>query len=502
MHPPDPDPPRATAPPAIQDAVRNAVRDAAQGAVGDPLLLARVFDAADTSIVVTDPHLTDNPIVYHNPAFERVSGYASGEIVGRNCRFLQGEGSDPAAVAALRGAVNEGRSCRVTLLNYRRDGTPFWNDIAVSPVRDAAGRLTHFVGVQNDVTRRVEAEAERERLLAEQERLLARQERLVAELGAANARQRQGLSESEERFRLLVEGMQDYAIFLLDPEGRIATWNAGAERFKGYEPEEIIGEHFSRFYTPEDIARRHPWNELEVAAREGRYEEEGWRVKKDGSRFWASVVITALRGEDGGLRGFGKVTRDITERRQRERERAAAETLEQQRHFLKDVLLSVTEGKLRLCDGTSELPAPLSPEPVGDPIPLSRRALKAVRERVAEVAASCGMPKDSLQDLVTAASECAMNAVQHAGGGAARVYQDEGACRVQVWVEDSGRGIDLSNIPRATLEPGFSTGGVGIGHGFSLMIACCQRIHLLTGPSGTTVVLSLDRTPPQPAWLR
>ena len=123
---------------------------------------------------------------------------------------------------------------------------------------------------------------------------------------------------NEERFRLLVEGVKDYAIFMLDPEGRVSTWNAGAERIKGYGPQEIIGEHFSTFYTREDVDRGHPEEVLRLAVQEGRYEEEGWRVRKDGTRFWASVVITALRDKEGNLRGFSKVTRDITERKRYE----------------------------------------------------------------------------------------------------------------------------------------------------------------------------------------
>src|ERR671916_348173 len=122
------------------------------------------------------------------------------------------------------------------------------------------------------------------------------------------------LRESEERFRLLVEGVKDYAIFMLDPEGRIVTWNRGAERIKGYGPGEILGQHFSIFYTEADIERGHPAAELRIAAAEGSYEERGLRVRKDGSRFWANVVITALRDAEGDIRGFAKVTRDITER--------------------------------------------------------------------------------------------------------------------------------------------------------------------------------------------
>ncbi|GAA3446236.1 PAS domain-containing sensor histidine kinase [Planomonospora venezuelensis] len=129
----------------------------------------------------------------------------------------------------------------------------------------------------------------------------------------------QALRESEERFRLLVQSVVDYAIFMLDPAGRIASWNAGAQRIKGYAAEEAIGRHFSVFYPPEDVASGKPGRELETAVVEGRLEDEGWRVRKDGTRFWANVVITALFDESGRLRGFGKVTRDMTERRTAER---------------------------------------------------------------------------------------------------------------------------------------------------------------------------------------
>ena len=131
---------------------------------------------------------------------------------------------------------------------------------------------------------------------------------------------REDLRQSEERFRLLVESVRDYAIFMLDPEGIVLTWNAGAERFKGYRADEIIGQHFSRFYPAEALARRLPEHELEVAQATGAFEDEGWRVRKDGSLFWANVVITAMRNAAGELLGFSKVTRDLTQRRGHEEE--------------------------------------------------------------------------------------------------------------------------------------------------------------------------------------
>ena len=133
--------------------------------------------------------------------------------------------------------------------------------------------------------------------------------------GAGGASSDQG---AEERFRLLVEGVTDYAIFMLDPDGRISSWNPGAARIKGYRADEILGRHFSVFYPPEDVKADKPARELVIARAEGKYEEEGWRIRKDGSRFWANVLITALRDSEGRLRGFAKVTRDMTERRETE----------------------------------------------------------------------------------------------------------------------------------------------------------------------------------------
>ncbi|MEO5727990.1 MAG: PAS domain S-box protein [Byssovorax sp.] len=129
------------------------------------------------------------------------------------------------------------------------------------------------------------------------------------------------LEQSQDQLHLLVEQVREYAIFLLDTSGQVHTWNTGAERIKGYEAAEIVGQHFSVFYTPEDLALGKPARQLARAEAEGHCEDEGWRVRKDGSLFWASVVITALRGPDGELRGFGKVTRDMTQRRRDEERR-------------------------------------------------------------------------------------------------------------------------------------------------------------------------------------
>jgi PAS domain S-box-containing protein len=160
-----------------------------------------------------------------------------------------------------------------------------------------------------------------------------------------HARHEEELREREERLRLIVDGVKDYAIFSLDPHGNVASWNTGAQAIKGYAADEIIGQHFSRFYPPEDLARNWPAHELEVAARDGRFEDEGWRVRKDGSRFWANVIITALRGNDGRLRGFAKVTRDLTARRRFEKlqqtERQLKEFLAMLGHELRNPLAAI-----------------------------------------------------------------------------------------------------------------------------------------------------------------
>lgn len=171
----------------------------------------------------------------------------------------------------------------------RKDGKRFWAHMIVDAIHDSEGELLGFAEIARDLTERRKAENE--------------------------------LRQSEEQFRLLVQGVTDYAIYMLDPEGKISSWNVGAQRIKGYAPEEIIGEHFSKFYTPEDRAEGLPAKALMIAAAEGRFEREGWRLRKDGSRFWASVIIDPIRADDGALLGFAKVTRDVSEKR------AAQETL-------------------------------------------------------------------------------------------------------------------------------------------------------------------------------
>ena len=219
-----------------------------------------------------------------NPGARRFKGYEADEIIGRHfSTFYTPEDKERGVPGhALRQAQEEGRF-EAEGWRVRKDGTRFWAHVVIDPVRDPSGRLLGFAKITRDLNERRAAEA--------------------------------ALKESEAQFRLLVQGVSDYAIYMLTPDGHVRSWNAGAERIKGYRPDEIIGEHFGQFYTPEDQAAHLPRRALAAAAAEGRYESEGWRVRKDGSRFWANAIIDAVRSDDGELVGFAKITRDITERR-------------------------------------------------------------------------------------------------------------------------------------------------------------------------------------------
>ena len=224
-----------------------------------------------------------------NPGAERLKGYKAEEIIGRHFStfYTEEDRSRNLPDRALQTAREDGQF-EAEGWRVRKDGSRFWANAVIEPILDEDGRHIGFAKSTRDLS-----------------------ERRAAELA---------LRESEERFRLLVQGVTDYAIYMLDPEGRVSSWNAGAERFKGYRSDEIIGQHFSRFYTSSDLEAGIPTSALEIANTEGRFEAEGWRVRKDGSRFWASVVIDPIRSDDGELKGFTKITRDLTERKMAQEE--------------------------------------------------------------------------------------------------------------------------------------------------------------------------------------
>jgi PAS domain S-box-containing protein len=218
-----------------------------------------------------------------NPGARRFKGYEEAEIIGRHfsCFYTEADRLADAPGHALRTAARLGRF-ETEAWRVRKDGARFWAHVIIDPIMAPNGTPLGFAKVTRDISER-----------------RAAQERL---------------DQSEERFRLLVDAVSDYAIYMLDPFGLVTTWNRGAERIKGYAAEEIIGQHVSRFYTEEDRERDEFKTAIATAISEGRYEREAWRVRKDGGRFWANVIIVPIRDDAGALLGFAKITRDITER--------------------------------------------------------------------------------------------------------------------------------------------------------------------------------------------
>ncbi|OWV84134.1 hybrid sensor histidine kinase/response regulator [Rhizobium sp. R635] len=237
-----------------------------------------------------------------NTGAQRFKGYKPSEILGHHfSRFYLEE--DRAAGIPERALATAAKTGRFEGEGWRqrKDGSRFWAHVIIDPIRHPSGELIGYAKITRDLTERRAAE---------------------------NA-----IRQSEEQFRRLIQGVSDYAIYMLDPEGNVSSWNFGAERIKGYRPEEIIGRHFSTFYTPEDRAAGVPETALSAARAEGRFEREGWRVRKDGTRFWASVVIDVIRDDDGQVLGFAKITRDITEKMETQRalEQAREELFQSQK---------------------------------------------------------------------------------------------------------------------------------------------------------------------------
>ena len=243
-----------------------------------------VRNVQDYGIFMLDP---TGHIISWNAGAERIKGYREEDVIGQHFSIFY-PAEDIAAgkpERELEEAIADGRM-EDEGWRLRKDGTRFWANVVITTIFDDDGQLRGFGKVTRDITERRTTEIK--------------------------------LKESEERFRLVVQSVREYGIFMLDPTGHIISWNAGAERIKGYTEQEILGQHFSVFYPPEEIAAGKPGRELKEAIDDGRMEDEGWRLRKDGTRFWANVVITALFDDTGQLRGFGKVTRDMTERRNSE----------------------------------------------------------------------------------------------------------------------------------------------------------------------------------------
>jgi len=491
----------------------------APASAGEPLddgsFRQLVEGVLDYAVYMLDPQ---GNVASWNSGAERFKGYAAAEIVGSHfSRFYAEEDRRSGLPArALEIALREGRfeneGWRV-----RKDGTRYWAHVVMDPIRAPDGTLLGFAKVTRDLTRRRAAEEE--------------------------------LRRSQEEFRLLVQSVTDYGIYMLDPEGNVATWNAGAQRIKGYTQEEIVGQHFSRFYTEEDRAAGVPQRALATALHEGRFENEAWRVRKDGTRFWASIVIDPVRERDGTLRGFAKITRDITERRdaQLELERAREALFQSQKmeaigqltggvaHDFNNLLTAVI-GSLELVrkrlppDDRNLLLIDNAMQAARRGATLTQRMLAfarrqqldpelaSMRELVAgmttlfghtlgpsivlDVDCPSSLPpvRVDVNQLEMALLNLVVNArdamprggtiaitAREAAAGPASSFPSPGGRYVRLSVRDQGHGMDAATLARAT-EPFFTTKGVGKGTGLGL-----SMVHGLAEQLGGR--LQLESTP-------
>lgn len=482
---------------------------------GDDRYRVLLEAVTDYAIYMLD---ADGTVTSWNSGARRFKGYEAEEILGQHFSRFYTEsdrlGGLPrrALEAAAREGGYESEGWRV-----RKDGSMFWAHVVIDPIYGSEREIIGYAKVTRDLTERRAAE--------------------------------QALRKSEEQFRLLVQGVADYAIYMLDPQGIVSSWNLGAQRIKGYSPEEIIGCHFSTFYGEEDRARGEPQRALETARREGRFEKEGWRIRKDGSRFWANVVIDAIHDDHGEIIGFAKITRDMSERRDAERAlEEARETLFQtqkiesigqltggiahdfnnlltavlgslellRKHVAADAKLlglvgNAIQGAERGISLTQRMLAfarrqELSLKPVDvtvlvkgmtDLLQRSLGPLVAIETRfplaLAEVHADPNQLELALLNLTTNARDAMPE-----GGTiiiAAREQTVAGTSRpdlrpgryICLSVSDTGEGMDADILTRAR-EPFFTTKGVGKGTGLGL-----SMVHGMAEQSGGRLVLKSDK---------
>ncbi len=282
------------------------------GAAKTLRLESLINDIQDYAIFILTP---DGKVASWNLGAQRLKGYAAEEILGRHIStfYPLEEVARGTPERLLKQARETGR-VEQEGWRVRKDGSHFWADVVITASFDERGQLIGYAKVTRDLTDRRKTE--------------------------------EALRQSEERFRLLIDSVKEYAIFMLDANGRVATWNAGAERIKGWRADEIVGKPISVFYTAEEAQSGKAEKELAVALNEGRFEEEGWRVRKDGTRFWANVILSPMFDSGGKLLGYAKVTRDLTERRRAEDERVRLAQA-QEAVKLRDEFLTIVAHELR-----------------------------------------------------------------------------------------------------------------------------------------------------------
>ena len=463
--------------------------------IPEPSLFALMTERVrDYAIFLLDPR---GHIASWNTGARLIKQYSREEILGQHFSIFYTP-EDKARGwpdAELRRATMDGRfedeGWRV-----RKDGSRFWANVIITALRDDSGVLLGFSKITRDLTE--------------------------------TRRQQEALRQSEERFRLLVEGVQDYAIYMLSPDGVVTSWNAGARRITGYEAGEIIGKHFSRFYATEDMQAGRPWNELAIARETGRAEDEGWRVRKDGTRFWARVAVTSLRDASGELRGFAKVTQDLSLQRHSEALEQAASRVNDflaiLAHELRnplapirnavELLRSLPPGQdfelmLRALDRQSAQLGRI----VDDLLDISRitrgtfelqkreldlrevlsRALEAAGPRIeaAHHALVVDLPQEAVRAeaddmrLTQAFTNLLNNAAQYTDPGGriwVRLRRDERTGEAEVSVRDTGCGIEphllgsvFGMFVQGRREAGRTAGGLGVG--LALARTIVERHH-------------------------
>jgi PAS domain S-box-containing protein len=448
-----------------------------------------------------------------NKGAERFKGYLADEIIGRHfSEFYTPE--DRATGLPRRALETADRDGKFETEGWRvrKDGTRFWAYVVIDPIRTSDGRLVGFAKISRDLTERRAAE--------------------------------ESLRASHEQFRLLVHGVTDYAIYMLTPTGDVSSWNPGAERIKGYAAEEVIGTNFRRFYTTEDQAADAPAKALAVAAKEGRFEKEGRRVRKDGTIFWANVVIDALRSPEGDLIGFAKITRDITAQREsRIALEKARETLFQAQkmeaigqltggvaHDFNNLLMVIKASLELLRKRVSQDPRALrlldnAQQGTGRGIALTQRMLAFARRQELK-ASSVDLPAlvAGMSDLLSRSLDSMVHLERHFPpelpavladpnqlelallnlvvnardamplGGSIIIAANEAqgdlpdaAPYVCLSVTDTGEGMDAETLARAT-EPFFTTKGIGKGTGLGL-----PMVHGVAQQSGGRLVLKSEK---------
>jgi PAS domain S-box-containing protein len=475
----------------------------------------------DYAIYMLDP---TGRVTTWNPGAERFKGYSADEIIGQHFSvFFTSEDREAGLPEkALRTAAAEGRF-EAEGWRIRKDGTRFWANAILDPVLAPSGELIGYAKITRDITAKREQET--------------------------------ALFDSEQRFRMLVQGVRDYAIYMLDETGKVTNWNSGAEAIKGYTADEIVGQHFSRFYTDEDRARGEPQFALETALREGKYEREAWRVRKDGTPFWASVVLDPIYDENGKHVGFAKITRDITERKKAEEdlEEARISLFQSQKlqalgeltgglahdfnnlmtvvagsaDFLlrkpdlsdekrRQYLEAIAETADRATTLTNHLLAfgrrqPIKPEVLDLNVRLDALAevlLRTLGQNIQidlDLARGLGRVEVDTAQLETAILNAAVNARDAMPDGgmltlSTRPRVENGKKFVELAIGDTGSGMPRQTVERA-FEPFFTTKEVGKGtglglsqiHGFAAQAGGRAEIRSREG-HGTTITMILPRT--------